>query len=204
MRRESAGNDLSRPTLTTWHLSAHFHYFSLEMLPALTKAYDRLVEALNNLKAEQNKPEVSSSEEIGRLRDELKTEELQQLAKSVKKSLDEEEEESDQRIRTATLVLNAEHVICCAEFSKLQTELQPDLHPLSEKVKQLTKEVETLNKKAGKFSGELDDLVSSLQDLSSDLVVLGGPVIENHDVLEKIFSYLRDPASVKAVSLVSR
>ena len=36
----------------------------------------------------------------------------------------------------------------------------------------------------------------------ADLVVLGGPVIENHDVLEKIFSYL-DPASVKAASLVS-
>ena len=31
------------------------------MLPALTKAHDRLVEALNNLKAEENKPEVSSS-----------------------------------------------------------------------------------------------------------------------------------------------
>ena len=173
------------------------------MLPALTKAYDRLVEALNNLKAEQNKPEVSSSEEIGRLRDELKTEELQQLAHSVKNSL-EDEKESEQKLRTATLVLNAEHVICCsAEFSKLQTELQPDLQPLSEKVKQLTKEVETLNKKAGKFSGELDCLVRSLQGLSSDLVVLGGPVIENTDVLEKIFSYL-DPASVQAVSLVSR
>ena len=172
------------------------------MLPVLTKAYDRCVEALNNLKAEQNKPEVSSSEEIGRLRDELKTEELQQLAKSVKKSL-EEEEESDQKFQTASLVLSAEHVICCAEISKLQAELQPDLQPLSEKVKQLTKEVETLKKKAGMFSGELDDLVRSLQDLSSDLAVLCGPELRNLDVLEKIFSYL-DPASVKAVSLVSR
>ena len=172
------------------------------MLPALTKANNRLVEALNNLKTEQNKPEVSSSQEIGRLRKELKTGELQQVAESVKKSL-EEEEESDQKFQTASLVLSAEHVICCAEISKLQAELQPDLQPLSEKVKQLTKEVETLSKKAGKFSDELDNLVSSLQDLSSDLVVLGGPVIENTDVLEKIFSYL-DPASVQAVSLVSR
>ena len=41
-----------------------------------------------------------------------------------------------------------------------------------------------------------------LADLA-DLAVLGGPVIENPDVLEKIFSYL-NPASVMAVSLVSR
>ena len=172
------------------------------MLPALTKAHDRLVEALNNLKAEQNR-QVSSSEEIARLREELKTEELQQLAHSVKKSL-KDEEESDQKFRTATLVLNAEHVICCVEFNKLQAELQPDLQAhLVEKVKQLTKEVETLKKKAGKFSGELDDLVRALQDLSSDLALLSGPVIENPYVLEKIFSYL-NPASVMAVSLVSR
>ena len=64
----------------------------------------------------------------------------------------------------------------------------------SVKVNQLTKM---------KSSGELDDPDRSLQDLSLELAVLGGPVIENEDVLEKIFSYL-NPASVKAVSLVSR
>ena len=175
------------------------------MLPALTKAHDRLVEALNNFKAEQNR-QVSSSEEIARLREELKTEELQQLAHSVKKSL-KDEEESDQKFRTAALVLTAEHVICCAEFNKHQTATdgQPDLQPLSEKVKQLTKEMQTLNRKAGKFSGALDALVKSLQDLSSDLALLGlgGPVIENPYLLAKIFSYL-EPASVKNASLVSR
>ena len=37
----------------------------------------------------------------------------------------------------------------------------------------------------------------------ADLPVLGAPVIEDPDVLEKIFRYL-NPASVKAASLVSR
>ena len=183
------------------------------MISALTKANDRLVEALNNFKAEQNR-QVSSSEEIARLREELKTEELQQLAHSVKKSL-KDEEESDQKFRTAAFVLNAEHVICCAEFNKLQAQLQPDHQPpleeeettaaklrsrnLLEKVKQLTEEVEILQKK---FCEELEDLARSLLDLSSDLAVLSGLVLVD-DVLEKVFRYL-DPASVKAVSLVSR
>ena len=146
---------------------------------------------------------------------EARSEKLQQLTNSLKKSL-EDEEESDQ---TTKMVLEASYVICCAEFNKLQAQLQPDLQPpltedekttaklesrnLLEKVKQLAEEVETLQKKAtGKFSRELDDLARGLQDLSSDLAVLSGLVLVDV-VLEKIFGFL-DPASVKAASLVSR
>ena len=130
---------------------------------------------------------------------EAKTEELQQLTASVKQSL-ESQVESNQKIQLATLVLEAEHLICCAEFNKLQAELQPDPQPLSRRVKQLIKEVNSLKKEAGNFSGQLVDMVGSLQNLNSDLVVLGGLPKE---VLLKIFSYL-NPASVKAVRLVSR
>ena len=133
---------------------------------------------------------------------EAKTEELQQLTASVKQSL-ESQVESNQKIQLATLVLAAEHLICCAEFNKLLAEPQPDLQPLLEKVSLLSKEVETLKKEAGKFSGQLGDLVGSLQDLTSDLVALGGLTSLPEEILLKIISYL-DPASVKAVSLVSR
>ena len=66
------------------------------------------------------------------------------------------------------------------------------------------KEEETLENKAGKSLEQLEDQGGDLPDLGLDLAVLGVPVIENTDILERIFSFLRDPASVKAVSLVSR
>ena len=112
----------------------------------------------------------------------------------------ETQEESDQ---TALMVLEAEFVICCAEFNQLEADPQPDPQSLLEKVKQLTKEVETLKQKAGKLSGELDGLASSLQDLTWDLAVLRGPVITCPYLLEKLFSYLNS-ASVKTASRVSR
>ena len=101
------------------------------------------------------------------------------------------------------LLLKASAVVCRAEVKKLEEEEETaaDIRSLLEKVKQLTKEVETLKKKAaGKSSGELEDLARGLQGLSSDLSVL---MALTPDILEKIFGYL-DPASVKAVSLVSR
>ena len=133
---------------------------------------------------------------------EAKTEELQQLIASVKQSL-ESQVESDQKIQLATLVLEAEHLICCAEFNKLQAELQPDPQPLSRRVKQLIKEVNILKKEAGNFSGQLDLLDRSVQNLASDLVALGGLAYLPEEILLKIFSYM-DPASVKAVRMVSR
>ena len=159
----------------------------------MVESYDQVVVTLDELK----QPEVSSSE-ADSLRKELaaQTEELQQLVDSVKKYL-ETQDESDQE--AAKMLLEAKYVICCAEFTQLQANLQPDLKSsLLEKVRQLRKEVETL---------QLDDLVRSLKDLTSDLAVLGGLVIEMADlpgeVLEKILSYL-DPASVKNASLVNR
>ena len=131
---------------------------------------------------------------------EAKTEELQQLIASVKQSL-ESQVESNQKIQLATLVLAAEHLICCAEFNKLQAELQPDPQPLSRRVKQLIKEVNSLKKEAGNFSGQLD--LQDLQNLASDLVALGGLAYLPEEILLKIFSYM-DPASVKAVRMVSR
>ena len=152
----------------------------------LVEVYDQVVETLEQLK----QPEVSSSE-ADSLRKELaaKSEELQQLVEPVKNSLKAQTQ----------MLFEAEYVICCAEFTQLQANLQPDLKSgLLEKVRQLRKEVETLG---------LDDLVRSLKDLTSDLAVLGGPVIEIDDlpgeVLVEILSYL-DPASVKNASLVNR
>ena len=177
------------------------------------------METLKNLQAKQKQPEVSS-EEVDSLREELeaRSKELQQVTESLKKSL-KDEEESDQKNQMTKNILEASYVVCCAQFNKLQAKLQPDLQPpleeeektaaklesrnLLEKVKQLAEEVEILKKKtAGKFSRELEDLARALQDLSSDLAVLSGLVLVD-DVLEKVFRYL-DPASVKAVSLVSR
>ena len=180
----------------------------------LVEAYSICAEALKNLQAKQEQPEVSS-EEVVSLREELeaRSEELQQVTNSLKKSL-EDEEESEEKNQTTKMVLQAEHLVCCAKL-QAQLHLQPPLDEeektaaklesrnLLEKVKQLTEEVETLKKKtAGKFSRELDDLARALQDLSSDLAVLSGLVLVD-DVLEKVFGFL-DPASVKAVSLVSR
>ena len=137
----------------------------------LLEVYHGCLEALNKLKEEENQPKISSKK-VARLNEELaaKSEELQQLAGSVKESL-ETQEESDQKIQTATLVLYAEVLICSVEFNQLR---QSDLQPLSEKVKELTKEVKTLQKKAGKFSGQLDVAVCSLQNLTKDLEMLGG------------------------------
>ena len=152
----------------------------------MVESYDQVAETLEELK----QPEVSSSE-ADSLRKELaaQTEELQQLVEPVKNSLKAQYQ----------MLLEAEHVICCAELTQLQANLQPDLKAgLLEKVGRLSKEAETL---------QLDDLVRSLKDLTSDLAVLGGLVIEMADlpgeVLEEILSYL-DPASVKNASLVSR
>ena len=170
----------------------------------LVEAHEACVEALNKLQTKREGPEVSS-EEVGRLREELeaRSEELQLLAASLRNSL-ESEEESEEKNRRTEMLLVAEHLVVCAEFNN-QAQLQPDLRPpLLERVRQLTKELKTLKKKAGKSSRELDDLDKSLQDLSSDLaVLLSWPEINIPDLLEKIFSFL-DPASVKAVSLVSR
>ena len=150
---------------------------------------------------------------MGSLREQLeaRSEKLQQVTISLKNSL-ENEEDSDQKNQMTKNILEASYVVCCAQFNKL--DFQPPLEEdektaaklesrnLLVKVKQLTEEVETLKKKTGMPSEELDDLDRALQDLSSDLAVLSGLVLVD-DVLEKIFRYL-DPASVKAVSLVSR
>ena len=159
------------------------------------EAYDRCHQAL--IKAQLNQPEVSS-EEVDSLREKLaaKTEELEQFTASVSESL-ETQEESDQKVQLAAMVMEAEGLICCVEFHLLKSELQPDPEPLLEKVK-------TLTEKAGKFSGALDDLKRSLKNLTSDLLILGGLAYLPEEILMKIFSQMRDPASVKAVSLVSR
>ena len=78
--------------------------------------------------------------------------------------------------------------------------LQTELLGL-EKVKQLSKDSESLKKKAGKISKELDDLVRSFQDLNSELEVLSSPVIENQEIAKLPEDAL---ASVKAASLVFR
>ena len=69
-------------------------------------------------------------------------------------------------------------------------------------------EEETLENKAGKSMGQLEDQGGALPDLGLnldlDLAALGGPELRNPDILERIFSFLGDPASVKAASLVSR
>ena len=134
---------------------------------------------------------------------EAKTEEVQQLTASVKQSL-ESQVELDQMIQLATLVLEAEHLICCAEFNKLQAELQPDPQPLSRRVQKLIKEVKSRKKAAGNFSGQLDLPDRSNRHLASDLVALGGLAYLPEEVLLMILSFLMDPASVKAVSLVCR
>ena len=207
------------------------HYFSLEMKSApietseekssrveaektkssmkaeyeqLVEAHEVCLEALHKLQTKQEGPEICS-EEVGQLREELeaRSDELQLLAASLRKSL-LDEEESEEKTRRTKMVLVAEHLVCCAQFNN-QAQLQPDLRPpLLVKVEQLTRELKTLKKKAGKSSRELDDLDKSLQGLSSDLaVLLSGPEINNPDILENVFRFL-DPASVKAVSLVSR
>ena len=91
----------------------------------LVEAYSICAEALKNLQAKQEQPEVSS-EEVVSLREELeaRSEELQQLTNSLKKSL-EDEEESDQKNQTSKMVLEASYVVCCAQFNKLQAQLQP-------------------------------------------------------------------------------
>ena len=173
----------------------------------LVEAYSICAEALKKLQAKLMQPGVSS-EEVTSLREELeaRSEELQQLASSLKN-------------QTSMMILEASYVVYCAEFTKLQVKLQPDLQPPLEeeektaaklesrnllvKMKQLTEEVETLKKKDEKSSEKLDDLARALQDLSLGLAVLSWPEIKHPDILEKIFGFL-DPTAVKAVSLVSR
>ena len=65
-------------------------------------------------------------------------------------------------------------------------------------------EEETLENKAGKSLEQLEDQGGALPDLGLDLAVLDSPEMRNPDVLERIFSFLGDPASVKAASLVSK
>ena len=90
----------------------------------LVDAYEVCVKALKNLQAKQEQPEVSS-EEVDSLREELeaRSEELQQVTNSLKKSL-EDEEESDQKNQTTKNILEASYVLCCAEFNKLQAQMQ--------------------------------------------------------------------------------
>ena len=66
----------------------------------LLEVYHGCLEALNKLKEEENQPKISSKK-VARLNEELaaKSEELQQLAGSVKES-PETQEESDQKIQT--------------------------------------------------------------------------------------------------------
>ena len=65
-------------------------------------------------------------------------------------------------------------------------------------------EEETLENRAGKSLGQLEDQGGALPDLGLDLAVLDSPELRNQDILEKIFSFLGDAASVKAASLVSK
>ena len=100
--------------------------------------------------------------------------------------------------------LNKEQM-ATVEEEKTATKLKS--RKLLVKVEQLTKEVETLKKKAaGKSSGELDDLDRALQDLSSDLgsylALLSGLVV-HEDILDMVFSYL-EPDDLKSASQVSR
>ena len=74
----------------------------------LVEAHEEYVKALKNLQAKQEQP-VVSSEEL-----EARSEELQQLIKSLKKSL-EDEEEFDQKNQTTENILEASYVICCVE-----------------------------------------------------------------------------------------
>ena len=78
------------------------------------------------------------------------------------------------------------------EESELTSELEQD------------GEEETLENKAGKSMGQLEDQGGALPDLGLDLAVLDSPELRNPDILERIFSFLGDPASVKAASLVSK
>ena len=59
---------------------------------------------------------------------------------------------------------------------------------------------------AGNSSGGAGRSGEAFQDLGLDQAALDGPELRNlsEDILEMIFSYLGDPASVKAASLVSR
>ena len=162
----------------------------------LVDAYDRCREALDNSKVQLIQPEVSF-EEVDSLRE--GSWRPRQLIASVKKSL-ESQVESDQKVQISALALEAEDVICCAKFNKLKADLQPDPQPLLSRVQQLNKEVKSLKKGAGNFSGQLD-----LSDRSrGDLVALGGLAYLPEEVLLMILSFLMDPASVKAVSLVCR
>ena len=65
-------------------------------------------------------------------------------------------------------------------------------------------EEKTLENKAGESLGQQEDQGGALPDLGLDLAVLDSPELRNPDILERIFRYLGDPASVKAASLVSK
>jgi len=166
----------------------------------LVDAYDRCREALDNSKAQLIQPEVSF-EEVYSLRE--GSWRPRQLIASVKKSL-ESQVESDQKVQISALALEAEDVICCAKFNKLKADLQPDPQPLSRRVQELIKEVKSRKKAAGNFSGQLDLPDRSNRHLASDLVALGGLAYLPEEVLLMILSFLMDPASIKAHSLVCR
>ena len=90
----------------------------------LVEAHEECVKALKKLQAKQEQPEVSA-EEVDSLRKvlEARSEKLQKLTNSLKKSL-EDEEESDQKNQTTKMVLEASYVVCCAKFNKLQAQMQ--------------------------------------------------------------------------------